>query len=134
MSRKRLSKLHVFAGSFPSRDAACLHTERQWEPEPDESASDEEYAAWEDRNPTWAFRDELGTRLESEFIETIDGHRRYQYLGGYLNTEDVDSVRELAGDANILVLVFPDAIEDPKVKLKSTSELLYCGSFDFVWP
>lgn len=134
MSKSAKGKLHVFAGSFASREDACLHTERQWEPEPDDSVSDDEYAAWEDRNLAWALRDELGVRLESEFIETIDGHHRYHYLGGYLQSGDTDTVQTCAGDANILVLVFPDALDDSTVELKSTSKLKYCGAFDFVWP
>jgi hypothetical protein len=130
-------QLHVFAGSFASREDACLYTEAQWEPEPDDSVSDEEYTAWEDRNPTWCFQDGLGddVYLDSDFIETIDGDNRYEYLAGYLvNSGDLDAVRLAAGDANILLLVFPDALGGFDAQLKSTSKLTYCGAFDFRWP
>ncbi len=42
MAAKSHGKLHVFAGTFASREEACLYTEEQWEPEPDDSVSDEE--------------------------------------------------------------------------------------------
>ena len=134
MTHKSNRKLHVFAGSFASRHDACLYTEQQWEPQPDESASDEEYAAWENRNPAWGLREDLRIGLDSDFIETIDGDNRYGYLGGYLvNDGDLDAIHKSAGDSNILVLMFPDAFHDPKDQLASTSRLIYCGAFDFRW-
>ncbi|EMI57711.1 hypothetical protein [Rhodopirellula sallentina] len=132
MARKTNGQLHVFTGTFASRDEACLHSEAQWEPEPDDSVSDEEYAAWEDRNPVWSLRDELGIGLDSDFIETISGWPRY--VAGYLvNPADMDVVRAKAGDANFAVLIFPDALHDSNSILKSTSKLTYCGAFDFGW-
>ena len=134
MARKKLGQLHVFVGSFPSRDDACQYAEEQWEPEPGDDASDEEYAAWEDRNPTWALRDELGVELDGDFIETIDGKRRYEYLRGFLvNPSDLESVRNATDDANILVLIFPDAFQAPNADFHSTSRMTYCGAFDFRW-
>jgi hypothetical protein len=134
MTSNNERKLHVFAGTFSSRDEACLHSEPQWEPEPDDTVSDEDYAAWEDRNPIWALRDELGVGLDSDFIETIDGDNRYEYLGGYLvNADDLDAIRTAAGDSNILVLVFPDALHRPDAEFRSTSRMVYCGSYDFSW-
>ncbi|TWU22365.1 hypothetical protein Pla52o_34210 [Novipirellula galeiformis] len=129
-------KLHVFTGSFPSRADACLYTEAQWEPKPDDSVSDEEYAAWEDRNPVWGFRNDLGDAyLDSDFIETIDGHRRYKYLETYLvNDGDLNVVQSAVPDANILLLVFPNALGGFDATLRSTSKLSYCGEFDFRWP
>ena len=132
MARKTHGKLHIFTGTFASRDEACLYSEAQWEPEPDDSVSDEEYAAWEDRNPAWGLRDELGIGLDSDFIETIAGWS--QYVAGYLvNPADMDTIRTKAGDANIAVLIFPDALRDRNSTLKSTSKLTYCGAFDFGW-
>lgn len=135
MSRKSRGKLHVFAGSFGSRDEACLYTEAQWEPEPGDDANDEEYAAWEDRNPTWGLKDDLNISLDSDFIETIDGDKRYEYLGRYLvNPSDLDAVRSAAGDANVLVLLFPDALHERNPPLASTPKTTYCGAYDFRWP
>ncbi|MEM9537734.1 MAG: hypothetical protein AAGA40_18930, partial [Cyanobacteria bacterium P01_E01_bin.45] len=82
------SKLQVFVGKFASREDACQHTEEQWEPEPSDTATDEYYAAWEDRNPIWPFSDELGVWLDHDFIETIDGSDRYDYLNSYLTNPD----------------------------------------------
>ncbi|MEO1522935.1 MAG: hypothetical protein AAFU78_19475 [Cyanobacteria bacterium J06633_2] len=128
--------LHVFAGKFASRDEACLYTEPQWEPEPNDTVSDEEYAAWEDRNPIWQFRDDLGdVYLDSDFIETIDGHRRYEYLKSYLvEQNDLRKIEDIAADANILLLIFPDAFGDFEATPHSTPRMVYCGAFDFRWP
>ena len=134
MARKTSGQLHVFVGSFSSREEACQYTEPQWQPEPGDEASDEEYAAWEDRNPIWPLREELGVGLDSDFIETIDGHGRYEYLLCYLvNPSDLELVRKASQDANFLVLLFPDALHDRNAKLHSTSKLTYCGAFDFCW-
>jgi hypothetical protein len=85
--------LHVFAGAFASRDDACMYTEVQWEPEPDSSVSDEDYRAWEDRNPSWRMKADLGDPyLDSDFIETIDGPDRFDYLATLHRTPAVPVV------------------------------------------
>ncbi|MFN6207191.1 MAG: hypothetical protein ACK49R_12200 [Planctomycetota bacterium] len=129
-------QLHVFAGSFPSRDDACLYTEAQWEREPDDSVSDEDFAAWEDRNPTWAFRNELGDiYLDADFIETIDGQTRYDYLSTYLiNDGDLQTAKNAAPNANVLLLLFHEALGGIAAELHSTKQMIYCGAFDFRWP
>ena len=135
MSKQAEGQLHVFAGTFSSREEACEYTEEQWEPEPDESVSDEEYEKWENRNPHWAFREDLGVYLEHDFIETIDGENRFEYLETYIiHSDDMENIRQKAGDSNILVLLFPEAIDEDDqedLKLKDTPKLIYCGSFDF---
>ncbi len=124
-------QMHVFAGRFSSREEACVYSEAQWEAEPDESATDEEYAAWEERNPVWGLRDDLRIGLDSDFIETIDGDGRYDYLCEYLvDRSDIETICSKSGDANVLVLFFPDALHDPSASLASTSRLTYCGVYD----
>lgn len=128
--------LHIFAGNFPSCEEACLYTEAQWEPEPDDSVSDDEYAAWEGRNPSWKFRDDLGDiYLDSDFIETIDGHGRYKYLESYLvDKADLNRIQEAAANSNIILLLFPDAFGGFDATLQSTPTMLYCGGYEFRWP
>ena len=128
--------LHIFAGKFASRDEACLYTEPQWEPEPDDFVSDDEYTAWEARNPIWQFRDDLGgIYLDSDFIETIDGHQRYAYLESYLvNQRDLRTIQVIAAESNIILLLFPSAFGGSEVTLFSTPRMTYCGAFDFRWP
>jgi hypothetical protein len=125
-------RVHVFVGWFETRDAACTYTEAQWEPEPPETVSDEEDRAWEDRNPHWQMRSDLGgPYLDSDFIETIDGADRYEYLSKLLTDPGaVDSIRASAGrDANMLVLIFAEALGGFQAEIKSTSRLTYCGEF-----
>ena len=130
-------QLHVFVGTFASRDDACLHTEAQWEPEPSDSVTDAEYEAWDDRNPIWGFCAEQidDAYLDSDFVETIDGDNRYDYLATYLvNDDDIDTIRQFDSDANILLLIFPDALSGFDTALRSTSLMKYVGGFDFRWP
>lgn len=129
-------QLHVFGGSFRDLDAARLYTEPQWEPEPDDSVSDDEYSAWEDRNPIWELRSELGCYLNSDFIETIFGDRRLEYLSSLLkDKQDVEQIQsQLDTSTNVLVLLFPGTLGGFPATMKSTSRLRYCGEFDFGWP
>lgn len=125
--------VHVFVGAFPSHEAACLYTEAQWEPEPDEGVSDEEYRIWEDRNPSWLMRAELkDPYLDSDFIETIDGPNRYSYLADMLTESGaIDQIRSTASDDdNILVLIFSEALGGFTAQITSTTRLKYCGCFD----
>lgn len=134
MTNSKTNRVHVFVGTFRNRDEACLYSEAQWEPELDESATDEEYSAWEERNPKWDFRDDLGVSLDSDSIETIDGDERYDYLRSYLDRpEEIELIRNTDKNANTLVLLFPDSLPDEDTELKSTTRLTYCGSFDFHW-
>lgn len=124
--------VHVFVGVFASREDACAYTESQWEPEPDDSVSDEEYQAWEDRNPSWQMKADLGNPyLDSDFIETIDGPDRLNYLAKLLTEpEAIGRVRAIVGlDHNVIVLIFSEALGGFAAEMKSTPLLKYCGQF-----
>jgi len=125
-------RVHIFVGSFANREAACVYTEAQWEPAPVTSVSDQEYHEWEVRNPFWQMRSDLGDPyLDEDFIETIDGMDRYDYLTNILTDPSaIDHVRGRAGDdRNILVLIFSEALGGFPAAMKSTSCLEYCGEF-----
>lgn len=130
--------VHVFAGRFGDIDDACSYSEEQWEAEPWAIESDEAYRAWEERNPTWPMKADLGVAyLNSDFIEIIadrEGLNRYNYLAGKLRDPGhIERIRKLAGpEANILVLIFGEALggfdaETNRWAPKSTSRLTYCG-------
>jgi len=123
--------VHVFAGTFESREEAVLYTEPQWEPEPAEDVSDERYREWEDRNPIWGMRTDLDVYLDSDFIETIDGPDRYTYLQGMLvDGAEIQSIRERApASANMLVLIFHQALGGFPALMSSTPRLTYCGEW-----
>ena len=124
--------VHVLAGRFESRDEAVAYTEPQWEPEPGDEVSDEQYAEWENRNPTWAMLTDLGIEdLDSDFIETIDGPSSYSYLEGMLvDGSQIQSIRARApADANILVLIFHQALGGFPARVGSTPRLVYCGEW-----
>jgi len=123
--------VHVFVGEFPTRADACEYTEAQWEPEPDENSSAEEYAAWDERNPSWALRKDLDIYLDSDFIETIDGDERYSYLESLLEEKgSISEIRDKAPEgANIVVLVFVEALGGHSAEVTSTEKLTYCGEY-----
>lgn len=62
---------HLFGAVFTDDAEAQRYAFEQWEPEPSESASDAEYSAWEDRNPTWRLAQELEFYIDSDFVELL---------------------------------------------------------------
>jgi hypothetical protein len=122
------SSVHVFAGRFKDEEEASTYTEARWHPERDESVSDEEYAAWEARNPHWRLRSDLDGYLDSDFIETITGPERYSYLEKLLVTRgDLARIMAVDPEANTRVLIFQEALGGFEVEMKSTERLSYCG-------
>ncbi|MES2572377.1 MAG: hypothetical protein V4710_20280 [Verrucomicrobiota bacterium] len=125
--------LHVFSGTFGSRQNACHYSEEQWEkPAPDDSWSDEDYSAWEDRNPTWALGGDLPVaHMDSDFVETIFGPDKIDYLKTQLKNE-TDRQRldaEIPQEADTLVLIMSQAFDGEEVSLSSTPQLRYHGEF-----
>ena len=129
----RATTLYVFSGKFGSRAEACHYSEPQWEPEPPETASDEEYAHWEDNNPTHKLRANLPGYLDSDFIETINGSRRHDYLAGMLiDPSDIDEIIAAEPEgANVFILISEEALGGSPLKSKpvSTQELKFCGRY-----
>jgi hypothetical protein len=127
-----LCGVHVFAGRFASREEAILYTEPQSEPMPPDDASDEQWAAWESRNPSWPMQTDLGgPHLDSDFIETIDGPEAFAYLEAMLvDKSGIQTIRGRApADANILVLIFEQALGGFPARMTSTPRLTYCGEW-----
>ena len=124
--------VYVFSGKFENIEAACLYSQPQWEPEPDESVSDEEYAAWEDRNPSHELLKNIDSYLDEDFIETVD--LDFQYLSNIgVSASDIAHIKENIGGANVLVLVYEQALGGLPLKEEpvSNSSLNYCGQFKF---
>ncbi len=63
---------HLFAATFSSDLAAREYAFEQWAPEPPASATDAQYSAWENSNPTWRLRDELAFYMDADFVELVD--------------------------------------------------------------
>lgn len=129
--------VHVYAGHFGSEEKACLYAREQWEPEPAPSVSDTEYSAWENRNPSWAMRDELQVAyLDSDFIETICGRRDgapgldWPYLESMLSDEDAGRCRAIAPpEADTFILIFHEALGGFDAALKPPASVSYCGRY-----
>ena len=133
----RPSLLHVFAAAFETHESALAFGRPQWEPEPGEDVSDEDYAAWEDRNPQWAMKAELGVRyLDSDFVEVIwngDGGPRsaLAYLSSRLAAADAGAVGNIMpASASTLLLVDDQAFGGFGAERRSTASMVYCGSYE----
>lgn len=121
--------VHVFVGAFADHETACLYSEEQWPPEPGPDATDEARSAWEDAGPTWAMGDELDAYLDSDFIETISGDDRFDYLATELaDPRAAERLREeYAAMTTTLVLIGSNALDGRPANFASTSVLTYCG-------
>ncbi|WP_152979937.1 hypothetical protein [Mesorhizobium sp. 1M-11] len=133
-----MHRFHIFVATFASEVDAASFTEKQWEPEPGDEASDEEYAAWEGRNPSWPMRAEQGfTYLDGDFVETIwgDGDTggsdvNWRYLASLVDSDDAARCRDVAPPgSNTLVIIHQQALGGFDISFRSTSTMTYCGCF-----
>lgn len=129
--------LHIFHAAFASEADAVAFSQKQWEPEPGDEASDGEYAAWEARNPTWPMRAEQGfTYLDGDFVETIWGtgatgaEVNRGYLASLLDPDDAGRCRDLApAGSNTLIVIDERALGGFDFTFRSTSTMTYCGRY-----
>ncbi len=100
----------IFSGNFESEELARDYFIPYWEPEPDENATDEEYYAWESRNPIWKLEKQLGKAIDPCFTEFHgDFYSIYQAL------TPVDQIKFMGrvSDVNRYFLIIQfDAIEN----------------------
>ncbi len=136
----RTDDVHVFISCFRREDEALAYSQAQWEPEPGEDASDEDYKAWEDSNPSWLMRKELGEPyLDSDFIEIVwgtgDGEPgvRWDYLASVIGSANTSVCQRLApSEATTLILIFGQALGGFPFAFSSTPEMTYCGAFPWL--
>ena len=60
--------LHIFCGFFDNDAEADEYIYEQWVPEP-QGVTDDEYANWENNNPTWQLEKDLEFFMDSDFVE-----------------------------------------------------------------
>ena len=125
------TSVYIFAGGFQNTDKACLYSEPQWEPEPDDT-DDVVYEAWEDNNPSHSLKQNIDSYLDPDFIETVE--LDCEYLSSLkILSEDIERIRYLLNEKdNIFVLVFEDALGgfDLKSEPITNSVLTYCGNYN----
>ncbi len=126
------SDIHVFTALFATNDGASAFGHPHWEPDPSQDASDEEYTAWEDRNPIWPMKSELGCSIDNDFVEIIwkSGEEPdWEYLVSRMELTQVAEIRRQTERANTLVLIDHTAIEGGPPEFGSTSRLTYHGRY-----
>lgn len=125
--------VHVFGIKPGTRGEEAGYAYPFWEPEPSDGVSDEVYEAWEDRNPIWGLRDDLGLYLDSDFVEThldSDEFDFWDYLGVYVtDPADIETIRERLSGSYQFVLVFSLALEGAEADFSETEGAWYAGEF-----
>uniref|UniRef100_A0A9E8A401 Uncharacterized protein n=1 Tax=Bosea sp. NBC_00436 TaxID=2969620 RepID=A0A9E8A401_9HYPH len=129
--------LHMFLAALPSQAEAVAFSQKQREPEPGEEISDEEFAGWEARNPSWPMRADQGfTYLDEDFVETIGGrdNRIRSELGLYLvlllDPDDVGRCQDLAPQgSNTPIMIDERALGGFELMFRSTPTLTYCDRY-----
>jgi len=127
---------HLFAARFASHAEAELFAFEQWEAEPGPEASDAQYQAWEDSNPSWRLAQELGLHLDSDFIELLPREEYPRYLESLISSE-AERQRlhsQIAGDHSHFILVASAALDDQQPALQGTTTLDYLGLFNPILP
>lgn len=131
-----IQPVHIFTMSFERNEDALAFGHPHWEPEPGDDVPDEEYSAWEARNPIWPMKAELGYYLDSDFIEVVwnGGHHEaepdWNYLLSRLRGEDVEAIRAVTPPrANTLVLIDQQALGGFDAEPGSTLSMHYCGAY-----
>lgn len=124
--------VHVFGIKPGSKGEEVGYAHPYWEPEPDDSATDEEYNAWEDRNPIWGLCEDLDCYLDSDFVEYLGDEEGnfWEYLAGYVTDDrDLDKIREALVACREFVLIFDSALGGFDANLRETEGALYAGEF-----
>lgn len=132
-----LTTIHLFAGTFGSREAAEQYCQRDWGQAPDKSASVQEWEAWESEFPKWALEDELGVSLDEDFIELHFGPEPdaawLSPVLEMLEAPDREQIQRAIESDNTLLLLDINALGGFETELRSTARLRYLGAFRARW-
>ncbi|SEL83674.1 hypothetical protein SAMN05216214_1305 [Atopomonas hussainii] len=129
---------YLFAGKFKNEAEAQEFAFEQWEPEPSTDASDSDYEAWEERNPSWRLKQELGFYMDSDFVELATD---LAYIGSLIQSKDEQCILNNKSSENfshyIIVgtkSIYGDLRTTPNEKHlrepESTESLVYLGKFN----
>ena len=128
---------HLFAATFESETHARQFAFEQWQPEPPASASAAEFAAWEDRNPSWQLAQELEWFMDSDFVELDESLDYVQSLMADEAQKAQLCSRSLAGFSHFIIVgdnaIYGDrrsADHSQSRQPQSTATLTYLGHFN----
>jgi hypothetical protein len=132
--------LHIFCGFFDNGTAADEYISQQWIPEP-QGVTDEEYANWENNNPTWQLEKDLEFFMDPDFVEPA-------YDTSYIQTmiqsesEKEKFLNSIPSEGRpVFIIVSKDGIwgdrRNPKDRTnirspENTEKLKYLGRYN--WP
>lgn len=128
---------HLFAATFESETHARQFAFEQWQPEPPADASSAEFAAWEDRNPTWRLAQELEFFMDSDFVELDESLEYVQSLVANEAQKALLCSRSLGGFSHFIIVgdnaIYGDRRSpdhsNPR-QPQSTATLTYLGHFN----
>ena len=129
---------YLFAGKFTNEAEAQEFAFEQWEPEPSTDASDSDYEVWEQRNPTWRLKQELGFYMDSDFVELAAD---LAYISSLIQSKDEQFIlnKNSSKDYSHYIIVSTESIygdlratsnEKPFREPESTDSLVYLGKFN----
>jgi len=113
---------NIFSGRFEDEASAGDFADYHYPPEdPD--------------NPTCRLAHAIGTDFTPDFVETIWGDSRYEYLSSLLvDPDDLERVRQRAADDdNVLFLIFEVERNKGLTFLQQPVGLRTCGRFRGAW-
>ncbi|MGF6595027.1 hypothetical protein [Pseudomonas sp. 2835] len=128
---------HLFAATFESQTHARQFALEQWQPEPPASASAGEFAAWEERNPSWQLAQELEWFMDSDFVELDESLEYVQSLMADEAQKAQLCSRSLGGFSHFIIVgdnaIYGDRRSADQANLRqpqSTATLTYLGHFN----
>lgn len=128
---------HLFAATFESETHARQFAFEQWQPEPAASASAAEFAAWEERNPSWQLAQELELFMDSDFVELDESLDYVQSLMADEAQKAQLCSRSLAEFSHFIIVgdnaIYGDRRSADQANLRqpqSTATLTYLGHFN----
>jgi len=110
--------LNVLSGKFESENDAVKFADLDFSEDED--------------NPSWPISEELGDlQFEADFLETIWGEKRYEYLKSLLvEKSDLEIVKQRESEGNNTFFLIMEHEENKNIKIpEDTGRLNFCGRY-----
>jgi len=122
-------RVYIFGVLNNERGSLRYYSLPQWEAQLPDSASNKEHEEWQDRNPMWGFRDDVGFYLDQDFFEVVE-LSNIDYLKQYLNDGSLNKLKSLnLNDYLELLIVFEKSLGGFNSKMKDVAGAKYLGEF-----
>lgn len=127
----------IYSGSFTSEDDAQEFAEPQYTEFEDVSYDEGTFEDMDDPvdaherevEPGCKLWEDLGQRVDSEYLEVVYGEARYEYLESLLaEPDDLEALEEIADpDDNTLFIIFEQGENEDGEFTEHPDNLIFCG-------